>query len=159
MKKHDEGYALVLVLVVVTVLCLVAMAMMAASLKNLTNQQSSIERMQAKYQAQGEIEKVIAEIEKKITDTIDGEQLSGFGSSFFEAVGTVSTAECTKFEADSDKITFVLEAQSGTLRVVCEIKIEGTVTSVENAHSISAPNLDLIYTSYTIVQGGESNDG
>lgn len=71
MKKHNEGYALVLVLVVLAVLSLVAMAMTAASLKNLQNQQASIERMEAKYAAQGEIEKVIAKLDQQIENATE----------------------------------------------------------------------------------------
>lgn len=60
MKKHNEGYVLPFVLVVLVVVCLVAVSLLTASLTNLNRQQASIDQMEAKYEAQGEIEKEIA---------------------------------------------------------------------------------------------------
>ena len=59
MKKHDEGYALVFVLVVMAVLGIVATTLMTGAMKNLQAQNTSLFQMQAKYKAQGEIEKAI----------------------------------------------------------------------------------------------------
>lgn len=74
MRKHNEGYTLVLVLVVMVVLCLVSMSIMTFSLRNLQNQQASVERMEAKYQAQGEIEKIMGQLEQAYTcDSVDTE--------------------------------------------------------------------------------------
>lgn len=67
-KKHDEGYALVFVLVVMVVLSLIAISLMTAALKNLRSQQETVARMEAKYQAQGEMEIKVAEITKKVAD-------------------------------------------------------------------------------------------
>lgn len=66
MKKHNEGYVLPFVLVVLVVVCLVAVSLLTASLDNLKRQQASIDRMEAKYAAQGEIEKLVAGLEKGI---------------------------------------------------------------------------------------------
>lgn len=63
MKKYNEGYALPFVLVVSVVMCLIAVTVMSFSLKNLQVQQDSVQRTQAKYDAAGRIEEVIA-IEK-----------------------------------------------------------------------------------------------
>ena len=41
MKKHDEGYALVLVLVVMLVLCLVATSVLTIALNNLKKQETA----------------------------------------------------------------------------------------------------------------------
>ena len=60
MRKHNEGYALVLVLVVMVVLSIVAVSLMSMGLRNLKAQQAVGERMADKYAAQGEIEKLIA---------------------------------------------------------------------------------------------------
>lgn len=69
MKKHDEGYALVLVLVTMVVLGIAATALMSIGLRNLKAQQAVGERMVNKYAAQGEIEKVIACLSQE--DTFD----------------------------------------------------------------------------------------
>lgn len=58
MRKHDEGYALPFVLVVLLVMCALAVAVMDFSTRNLKAQQATIWRMQDKYAATGEIEKV-----------------------------------------------------------------------------------------------------
>ena len=62
MKKHNEGYTLPLVLVVMIVLSLVALGVMSVSLHNLQAQQASIQRMESKYAAQGELEKAVANL-------------------------------------------------------------------------------------------------
>ena len=67
MKKHNEGYTLPLVLVVMIVLSLVALGVMSVSLHNLQAQKVSIERMESKYAAQGELEKAIANLSKVLT--------------------------------------------------------------------------------------------
>ena len=66
MKKHDEGYALVLVLVVMLVLCLVATSVLTIALNNLKKQETSVARMKAKYEAQGKIEKIYANLQYDI---------------------------------------------------------------------------------------------
>lgn len=62
MKKHDEGYVLAMVMVVIAVLAIVASAMLSIGLRNVQTQQVAVERMQAKYEAEGIIEKVVAEL-------------------------------------------------------------------------------------------------
>ena len=66
MKKHDEGYALVLVLVVMLVLCLVATSVLTIALNNLKKQETSVARMKAKYEAQGKIEEFYARVQSEI---------------------------------------------------------------------------------------------
>lgn len=151
MKKHDEGYALVLVLVVITVLCLVAMAMMAASLKNLTNQQSSIERMQAKYQAQGEIEKVIAALEN-----IEG-------AATLDSIW-VGDVERTVLSCEGKVCLVSFSASCDSVKITCQIEItsqKNIISQVETGtyvYNLEDPTYK--YISYLVdVAGGESNDG
>ena len=68
MRRHNEGYALVLVLVVLIVLSLLSTFLMSASLRNLESQQSSLTQMQDRYTAQGEIEKIVGQL--KTEDTL-----------------------------------------------------------------------------------------
>ena len=60
MKKHDEGYVMLLVVVVILVLSIVSAALMSMTVVNLKNQRNSVNRMQEKYSALGELEKKIA---------------------------------------------------------------------------------------------------
>ena len=64
-KKHDEGYALIFVLVVMVVLSLISISLMTAALRNLQNQQAAVVQMEAKYEAQGKVEKVVVPKESK----------------------------------------------------------------------------------------------
>ena len=63
MKKHNEGYSLVLVLVVLVLMSLVASFILSVSLKNLQSQTAAVSRMEDKYTAAGEIEKIVAQLE------------------------------------------------------------------------------------------------
>lgn len=62
MKKHDEGYVMLLVVVVILVLSIVSAALMSMTVVNLKNQRNSVNRMQEKYSAQGELEKQVATV-------------------------------------------------------------------------------------------------
>ena len=75
MKKHDEGYALVLVLVVVLVLNIAAVGLMTLTLNNLKTQRNLVDRMVDKYAAQGEIEKVVAQLNQMGTIDKSGETI------------------------------------------------------------------------------------
>lgn len=62
-RKYDEGYALVFTLVVVLFLSIVAMFMLQITGDDLEAQQASISRMKDQYAAQGELEKIKAQLE------------------------------------------------------------------------------------------------
>jgi len=62
MKRNDDGYVLPLVLVVLLVLGIVVSSVLSASLRNLQVQNNAIQRSEAKYEAEGVIEIVKAEL-------------------------------------------------------------------------------------------------
>ncbi len=62
MRKNNEGYVLPFVLVVMIVLTIIATSLMTAALRNLQSQQKFTERMETKYAAEGEIEKIVAQL-------------------------------------------------------------------------------------------------
>ena len=68
MKKHDDGYVMVLVLVVILVLSIVSAALMSLGVTNTKSQRASIDRMQDKYSAQGEMEKLVAKLEQELSN-------------------------------------------------------------------------------------------
>ena len=70
MKKHNEGYALPFVLVVSIVMSLIAITVMGFAEDNLVAQKKSIQRMEAKYQATGILEQVIAVAESAAGGTV-----------------------------------------------------------------------------------------
>ena len=67
MKKHNEGYTLVLVMVVLVVLSLLATIVLSASLRNVQIQQKAVERLQDKYAAEAEVEKILGAIQSVMT--------------------------------------------------------------------------------------------
>lgn len=163
MKKHNEGYALVLVLVVITVLSLVAMAMTAASLRNLQNQQKSIERMEAKYAAQGEIEKAIANLNTIISEDGNTASITGFNKNIVKDMHSdLVTSDLSLVTVDGFEQYFRLElkATANETTVTCAIRITGTITEHYHTqgnpttlyYNISNPRWE--YVSYTITEGG-----
>lgn len=173
MKKHDEGYALVLVLVVMVVVCLVAVSIMSISVSNLQDQQASITRMQEKYDAQGKLEQVLAKAEKQfsgyagytnellanICDSVEGVELTE---------GLVHTADAVEVKVEGseepikyDTLTFALSAESGSVQIECSIVITGNIEKgvegvVGEAYTIR--NYIIDYSAYEIT-AVESNEG
>ena len=174
MKKHNEGYAMVLVLVVITVLSLVAMAMMAASLRNLQNQQDSIERMTLKYAVQGKVEQGVSAFEK----LLDNNSTVAFSDSVLRATfdGVVDEVKVSYHKMDKDQLGNVYDPsleldyillvltekevvslsdkKQIDCTVVCEIRISGDIDNNLGYLSVSRDGLSWQYVSYTITEGG-----
>ena len=66
MRKHNEGYALVLVVAILALLCVLGTFIISFAVRNLQGQVSSVTQMQERYTAQGEIEKIVASLEALI---------------------------------------------------------------------------------------------
>ena len=60
MKKHDEGYVLAYVTVILLLFCLIATGILTGAMKNMTNQQDTIQRMKDRYAAEGMIQQITA---------------------------------------------------------------------------------------------------
>lgn len=139
MKKHNEGYTLPLVMVVLLVLAIVAVTIMTTSLKNMQRQQSFIETMENQYDAQGEIEKVVAQL------------LSG------TTIPVELLDEPPSFSQDKKSITGTITKQSenGNVTIACSIVISAsTEIKMENSEYINPGSLTIGYTSYEIIKGG-----
>ena len=61
-NRNDGGYSLALVLVVMAVLATIAVTLTTVVLRNIDNQSKYTQKMQAQYEAQGKLEKVLAEL-------------------------------------------------------------------------------------------------
>ena len=128
MRKHNEGYALVLVLVVLIVVCLVATGLMTYSLSNLENQRRAVALMEEEYEAAGKIERYTAKLENMILQTEpDGEVLEGSNwtisltdDKFRKLAGEVEL----NLPEEGDSIFVV--AQVGTTKITCEIGFAAT---------------------------------
>lgn len=136
MKKHNEGYSLVLVLVVLTVLSLVASFILSFSLRNLQSQTASVERMEQKYAAAGEIERIVAQLEA-IKGETEPKELS---------LSNVTLSE---------ENTLAIEVQHEAVLIKCTLKL--TADKVEyNGGVFKITKLtDVQYTSYEILSAPE----
>jgi len=169
MKKHDEGYALVLVLVVMVVVCLVAVSIMTASVENLQAQQKSVARMQDKYEAQGKIEQVLVLAEQQFanyagyTVTLLEDACAGVGGVEFdgEFVYTKDTAEVAGETKKLDTLSFRLAAQEGSVQIRCTVVITGDIDKgMENSlESYIIKDYTIGYSSYEIVSDPSAEGG
>lgn len=130
MRKHDEGYALVLVLVVLIVLALLATVILGSAQRNLDAQKTSIAYMECKYRAQGEIEKIVATLEIKDDGTIG-------------------------YDEEVSEIVPIIEEDSITITATCEnVQVTCTYTHVadpEQGHT-------LVCTEYQISRIGGNDE-
>lgn len=132
MKKHNEGYSLVLVLVVLTLMSLVAAFILSFSLRNLQSQTAAVERMEQKYAAAGEIEKVVAQLENLADDAetmLKGEKLT------------------------DTTMKHSLTASNGTVQINCELLITAksvaAVAGTTDEFTVTGP-VNVEYTSYEV---------
>lgn len=167
MKKHDEGYTLVLVMVVLIVLCLLVSYVLTFSLHNLKTQQTAALRVQDQYAAAGEIEAAVVQLQAFIdkypeTVTLKAAQDSNAGTC------TLTTQEASPYmvtfpgTADLKNGKLFLTAQSGTARIDCTLQlIAGSFKEEENNQGgITITKLEGVeYLSYemSLVKEGDGN--
>ena len=137
MKKHNEGYSLVLVLVVLVLMSLVASFILSVSLKNLQSQTAAVSRMEDKYTAAGEIEKIVAQLEA-FGDTEKIELPAIYEDA--EIKRTLSTPA-------SNKLVIVIYSENVGIR--CELELVGSTVAVEEPNiSITKKPTEVKYLSY-----------
>ena len=103
MKKHDEGYALLLVVVTLLVLAIMSAALMSMGVRNLKNQKASLEQMVDKYDAQGEVEKVVAKLSQNTT--LDKDSINTFEeklTEWVEGAGDVEWSSALTLTPETD---------------------------------------------------------
>lgn len=142
MRKYNEGYALPFAVVVMLVLCLVAVSILTFSLQNLQNQQNSIERMQDKYEAQGEVEKKIANVESIGSTSYSNLQEAKNAIEDILGDGTVS------WTGDNYSCSFSQTVQSGFAEISYTIMLNNVIAQDGNGYSIKKPT--ITYNSYKI---------
>lgn len=153
MKKHNEGYTLPLVMVVLLVLSIVAVTIMTTSLKNMQRQQGFIEQMQAQYEAQGKIEKVVAKLQN-----LDGEITLAEVCKDAEGNPIVMYEIVEKEEQDKNteglaiKLTAEGAAVAGgpeLIKIECKVFLSGKVEPKDGGHYLSEIKFEG-YRSYSI---------
>lgn len=179
-KRYDDGYVLVYVVVVIVILSILVPAACANSLRNLKAQQASVERMQQLYEAEGQIERFVAEMQSKAVE------LSGSGyssdavakgaaeSAFEEAVnGILNTVlnDSTGFDPDWEGGQCVVPVTSevenikitADIRVTLGIKITppdttGTEDGSESEYKYKITSCTITYDSYDISASTETKN-
>ena len=140
MKKHDEGYVMLLVVVVILVLSIVSASLMSMTVANLKNQRNSVDRMQEKYSAQGELEKEIAKFQSRIPADEEEIQITSLEKQPAECtLEAVKTWIKANIEAEIKEENFLppdelgtfhytvlLPAETDTMEISCELKLTGT---------------------------------
>lgn len=157
MKKYDEGYTLPFVLVVFLILSLVATSILTISLRNLQSQKDAVRRMENRYAAQSEIEKVVAEV----TNLPEN---SAFNEGLLHTIcASAVVADDWQYDDEGKFITFTLNAANDTVKVSCKMILSGIsdpqeVEQGNYQYLMIAPK--LTYESYTITaiaaDGGEA---
>jgi Tfp pilus assembly protein PilX len=177
MKKYNEGYTLPLVLIVMIVLSLVALGVMSVSLHNLRAQQASIQRMESKYAAQGELEKAVANLStvlalnQVLSANETGVQASEYCEAaeevFLEALGVDDENSCVHLqkEVGEGKKPEWIENTNGMLSctiflyvtdpdknvgITCSIYLENVLVPENNSSVYFYHDTEIIYTSYEI---------
>ena len=167
MKKHDEGYTLVLVMVVLIVLCLLVSYALTFSLHNLKTQQTAALRVQDQYAAAGEIEAALGQLQALIekypeTVILEVTQDSDAGTC------TLTTKEASPYTvtfpgtADLKNGKLFLTAQSGTARIDCTLQLTAGAFHEDQEHEgvITITKLEGVeYLSYemSLVKEGDGD--
>ena len=182
MRKNNDGYVLPFVLVVMIVLCIMSASLMTAAFRNLQMQQKFTDRMVDKYAAQGEIEKIVAQLKQDLfkQDIVIEDSASGAPTDeelahklgltadkvrIIEATqADIETEEDETSEEDEQTnekksldFTVSLDASSEATTIACELLVSAEYTSEQQAdskytHTITVDK--ITYQSYEISTGG-----
>lgn len=187
MRKHNEGYALVLVLVTMVVLSLVSLALMSVGLRNLKSQKAVGERMVDKYAAQGQIEIILANLSQPVekeaapkAETPDtGEmteeesndlkdRLNTYVSDWVKEQTGITVADVTlpetvkPSEQNAYSCTLTLKATEGAVQIECQLILSGKVTENTDAYGKTVYKIEPeepAYRSYVISRAEQGGDG
>lgn len=131
MKRNEGGYVLAYVVVVIVILCILVPAACANSLRNLRAQQASIERTRQLYEAEGQIERFVAEVEEQ-SKGLQGEgDVSDAKTAFADKVSAVASGIASDMVDSGSSEGFSLErTPDGNEKYQCEISLISTAGDV-----------------------------
>ena len=164
LRKDTGGYALLYVMVIVFVLCAISMMICTVALRNLQSQEASVERMEEKYAAEGEIEKIKAKIESLApisglpkntrdeaiasAEVVYTNTIKGYDTTEKMTI-TASGAEKVKIEFEEETTKIISELQIAITRVTSSVN-DGTTTT----YTTTITTDSISFTSYTIESTG-----
>lgn len=147
MKKNNEGYVLAMVMSVVAVLALIASAMLSIGLRNVQTQQAAIDRMQSRYDVEGEIEKAVAVLGAVGVTNVAGKEDTAQEEFLKELAKTCE--EYTQGKEDSVKITDPTSESAGIYKL--------TITAQNSAIIVEA-QIELNCTTEPSVAASAGNN-
>lgn len=130
MKKHDEGYVLAYVTVVLLLFCLIATMILTGSMKNLTAQQDTIQRMEDRYAAEAMIQKAVALLQNEQSPSDDilyaEDETTEIAKLTAKKLAGAELHDGCK-EPDKCKLDegWKLVATSGTIQITCVVDSNG----------------------------------
>ena len=161
MKKHDEGYTLVLVVVIILVLGIMSAALMSLTVTNLRNQRNSVNRMQEKYSAQGAVEIAVAELEAQIEEKLveipadekieipyqSGAEDEAYPlaavTQWIELMGLTSESDPNSVKIDGETFSFeipkTVKSETGKTQVDFVLKVTGNVKEEDSSADTDLP--------------------
>ena len=160
MKKHDEGYALVLVVVVIAVLGLVVIpSVLQGAVNNVESQRASVDRMIAKYEAQGEIEETVAKIQAELhlgaSEKPNGANAEGAVKAWFaDKTQLAPFQENITVSEEDGTFSCIIPLSDENKVITCELELTGTVKRREGDLGYKVTAEKLFYKSYDISIGG-----
>ena len=114
-KRNTEGYVLAYLLIVITVMGVIAATLMTSTLQVVQAQEKSLVYMKDKYEAMGEIEKSVAELEHDLKSTTPSEGLAYFSASqlsTYDAALNGAIGQITALLSATSEKNYVLELTS-----------------------------------------------
>ena len=164
MRKHNEGYALVLVLVVLVVMCLLSATILAGAQRNLTGQMNAVKYMQNKFEAQGKIEQIVGALESLPADAEEFNIKIGAAlekASEEEEIPTANivtdentTVSVTLPEEEGRPLKIQVTSKSGNVQIDCLLLVEcEDAEYVNGVYEVLYPH-GLRYSSFEISRIG-----
>lgn len=144
-KRNEEGFALAYVVVVIFILCSIAIVLMSSTLRTLQAQEIMVQRMKDKYEAMGEIERLVAELEAEIPALEDGLAANGFerkSDAKIDALNAFNSC-MSSYGEDLDSSTdyvFNLSHNTDCVRIDAEIRISPNISFDSYLDTIEVPN-------------------
>lgn len=148
MRKNNGGYVIIYVVFVIILLCIVAVGTCTVALNNLKTQTAYIEQMQDRYEAEGAIEKFMAEVCvecENLKSSSGGDRAAAITAAkgavnavIDETAGTEIVLSSINWEDDNSQCTVTATKSAGSSRAVVEIDFTMSITVV--VHTLDENN-------------------
>lgn len=165
MKKHNEGYSLVLVLVVLTLMSLVASFILSVSLKNLKSQTAAVTRMQDEYTAAGEIEKVVGKLKAFEDGSLESGELCTETEmkekvmALISSVNACVTMESFEISGGDLLIDLKTDMENQSVNIACRLRITAPVFEQKEGQCTLVAMKELTFASYEVFTVAETEEG